>query len=49
MKQVQSSWFHGSMQSLPSTIPSLIEQVISDQEDKSSTQTCKHNRFYIGT
>ncbi|CAF4115364.1 unnamed protein product [Rotaria socialis] len=40
MKQIQSNRLHRSTQSLSSIMPSLIDQVILDQEDRNSTQTC---------
>ncbi|CAF3112410.1 unnamed protein product [Rotaria socialis] len=39
MKQIQSNRLHRSTQSLSSIMPSLIDQVILDQEDRNSTQT----------
>ncbi|CAF1128231.1 unnamed protein product [Rotaria sordida] len=40
MKRMQSNWLHKSTQSISPMIPSFIDQVIMDQEDKNSTQTC---------
>ncbi|CAF3974863.1 unnamed protein product [Rotaria sordida] len=44
MKRMQSNWLHKSTQSISPMIPSFIDQVIMDQEDKNSTQTFFHNQ-----
>ncbi|CAF0869077.1 unnamed protein product [Rotaria sp. Silwood1] len=40
MKWMQSNPMHKSTQNLSPIVPSFIDQVIMDQEDKNSTQTC---------
>ncbi|CAF3482385.1 unnamed protein product [Rotaria sp. Silwood1] len=41
MKWMQSNPMHKSTQNLSPIVPSFIDQVIMDQEDKNSTQTCE--------
>ncbi|CAF2521725.1 unnamed protein product [Rotaria sp. Silwood2] len=41
MKRMHSNRLHKSTQSLSPIIPSFIDQIIMDQEDKSSTKTCE--------